>query len=162
MAAGAGSPSSGHTLYTARMAGISSRLARASKRGPTGLARNSFETRTTMNRFAITLASATALAAALIAAAPIGAHAASDAEGTVILDGIASHGAVVCNPNWLDRPGAYAILDAAKTAHASGLGDAAIRTLIKRGMNDFDGHVKSMGKVAACKQLNSMFVEMGG
>jgi hypothetical protein len=58
-----------------RVAGISSRLARTSKRGPTGSARTSSRRRSTMNRFAIALASATALAAALIAAAPVGAHA---------------------------------------------------------------------------------------
>jgi hypothetical protein len=105
----------------------------------------------------------TAIAIAFVACAIVPkAHAASDAEGAVILDGIASHGAIVCNPNWLDRPGAYAIVDAARTAHASGVDDTAMRTLIKRGMNDFDGHVKSMGKAAACKQLKSMLVEMGG
>jgi hypothetical protein len=68
------------------MAGINSRLARASKRGPAGLARNSDERRSTMNRFTLALASTTALAAALIAAAPVGAHAAElDIKSAVLL-----------------------------------------------------------------------------
>ena len=90
-----------------------------------------------MNRFAITLASATALAAALVAAAPVGAHAEALSTGQrlLILDGVAFRGSAVCNQSWLDRPGAKSILDQAVASNANPDGSEAF---IKRGMTDFD------------------------
>jgi hypothetical protein len=82
---------------------------------------------------------------------------ATTGETFIILDGIASHGSIVCNPDWLDRPGSYAILNGARAARVN---DKAKVALIKRGMADFDKSVKDLGKPAACQKLDAMINSM--
>jgi hypothetical protein len=76
------------------------------------------------------------------------------------MDGIASHGSVVCNPAWLDRPGSYAIVAAAQKHRE--ISAAASLALIKRGIADFDTAVKKFGKAAACGKLNDDLNSLGG
>jgi hypothetical protein len=85
----------------------------------------------------------------------------TNAQSSVVANGIATHGAIVCNPAWMDRPGAYAILNAATLA-AHGMSKGQLRTLIMRGMTDFDNSVSELGKAGACQKLNAALVQMGG
>ena len=96
-------------------------------------------------------------ALALVTAAH--AYAGAAGQNFIILDGIASHGSVVCNPNWLDRPGSYAILAGAKAAHAD---PKTAKAFIMRGMTDFDNSVKELGKEGACRKLDQMIEAFGG
>src|ERR1700722_18041764 len=49
-------------------------------------------------------------------------------DPVILLDDIASHGPTVRNPDWLDRPGSYAILNGARAARVN---DKAKVALIK-------------------------------
>jgi hypothetical protein len=98
------------------------------------------------------------LATAVQYGALIAAHAAtSNNEYSVVLDGIVSHGAIECNPAWLDRRGAVAILG---LAQSSGIHGAKVKQLISRGMHDFDNHVREKGKDAACMEVDGIISKM--
>ena len=97
-------------------------------------------------------------ALALVTAVP--AHALTAGQESIVLNGIASHGSMVCNPDWLDRPGSYAILARAqKAAHAN---SKSVKALLMRGMIDFDNRVKEQGKASVCRTLDQMINVMGG
>jgi hypothetical protein len=108
-----------------------------------------------MNKLAKT---AFAVAIAALAVVPK-AHATTKEVSAVIADCIATHGSIVCNPAWLDRPGSYAILDMARSVRM----DKKVKEiLLRRGMTDFDNSVRQLGKAGACQKLNSVLVDMGG
>jgi hypothetical protein len=101
------------------------------------------------------------LATAAFALALAGpAYAETNGEASIILDGIATHGSIVCNPHWLDRQGSYIIVDLARAAHANGANDETMRSLLKRGMADFDKSVKELGKKGACQKLDHLLDEI--
>ena len=97
-------------------------------------------------------------ALALVTAAP--AYAVTTGQESIVLNGIASHGSIVCNPNWLDRPGSYAILAGAQAAARAN--PKGLKALLARGMVDFDNSVKRLGKEGACRQLDQMIEAFGG
>jgi hypothetical protein len=73
--------------------------------------------------------------------------------GDVILNGTFSHGALVCNPKWLDRKGSYVVL--ALSQRCRDLTSSMTKSLIKRGFDDFDRRVAELGHNAACAQLDA-------
>jgi hypothetical protein len=77
-------------------------------------------------------------------------------QNALILNGIDFHGSVVCNPDWLDRPGSLAILAEAQSCKKT----AGSKTLMARGFADFDNSVKELGKVAACQKLDDVIKAM--
>jgi hypothetical protein len=105
-----------------------------------------------------TLFVTTAAFAALMLGVPIGnAHAETIGETMIVLDATATHGSIVCNSNWLDRPGGTIILNEARAAHVS---KQVKDALITRGMADFDKSVRDLGMPGACRKLDQMLTTM--
>lgn len=71
---------------------------------------------------------------------------------SVVANGIFTHGSIVCNQQWLDRPASLAVVELGRLCR--GLGEKKLTKLVRRGMDDFDKKQKELGAVAACKMLD--------
>lgn len=78
---------------------------------------------------------------------------------SLISNGILTHGSMVCNKTWLDRPASYAVAEMAKLCKS--LGETVLMTFLKHGMDDFDRTVSEFGQDGACRKLdaNMTFME---
>ena len=98
------------------------------------------------------------LIVALALASAIGpAHADSECQAAIFLDGLAGRGEILCDPAWLDRKGAYAIVAEERAGNKTPGAHAQLR----KGMDRFDGDTRRLGKAAACAKIDHLirFVE---
>jgi hypothetical protein len=71
---------------------------------------------------------------------------------SMIANGFFTHGSMVCNSNWLDRPASVAIVILSK--RCSNLSEDALMSLAMQGGKDFDNSVAKFGHKTACKNLD--------
>jgi hypothetical protein len=102
------------------------------------------------------------LVGALLCVTPVMAEHLSSCQESVIANGIAFHGSLVCDPSWLDRPGSLTILAGAQSCRGDRTVSKSLKALLMRGMVDFDNSVKELGKAAACQKLDTMISSTGG
>jgi hypothetical protein len=89
-------------------------------------------------------------AALAIALSVSAANAKCDTAG-LVLDGFFSHGAIECNPDWLDRRASYFAVEWARTC--GNLKDS--KKYILAGMMDFEKRTNLVGKTNACRELDA-------
>ncbi len=76
----------------------------------------------------------------------------NNCKASIVLGGIVSRGSAVCNPAWLDRPGSLNVVEMARTCNTI----SGVKALISQGMREFEGKLKSLGKDAACEEIDEL------
>ncbi len=77
-------------------------------------------------------------------------------KASLILTGIVSRGSAECNPAWLDRPGSVNVVEMARNCNTI----AGVKALTAQGMREFEGKLKSLGKDAACEEIDKLISEL--
>jgi hypothetical protein len=71
---------------------------------------------------------------------------------SIIANGFFTHGSMICNSKWLDRPASIAMVILSK--RCSGLSEDSFFSLAMQGGKDFDNSVTQLGRTIACKKLD--------
>jgi len=99
--------------------------------------------------------------AATPALRPNAATAQTPCQKMLFYEGVAFRGSAVCNPAWLDRPGALTILATSRKTCGK-LPSANVESGMKEGFIAFDNMARDRGKAAACRELDKMLNQLGG
>ena len=79
-------------------------------------------------------------------------------QRSIIADGFFTHGSMVCNSVWLDRPASIAMVELA--AQCDNLPEASFTALATQGGIDFDRLVAKLGHKGACARLDKEMMEI--
>jgi hypothetical protein len=71
---------------------------------------------------------------------------------SMVANGFFTHGSMVCNSHWLDRPASIAMAELSKRCR--NLGEDELMSLAGFGAKDFDSYVIKIGRKSACKNLD--------
>lgn len=79
-------------------------------------------------------------------------------QRSIIADGFFTHGSMICNSVWLDRPASIAMV--AIAAQCGNLPEASFTALAMQGGIDFDRLVAKLGHNGACARLDKEMMEI--
>jgi hypothetical protein len=71
---------------------------------------------------------------------------------SMIANGFFTHGSMICNSAWLDRPASLAM--AILSRRCGNLSEGSLISLGTQGAKDFDNSVSQLGRKEACKKLD--------